>query len=69
MYRQTIDDAFEAMKRVAETTNDDKLRELYETYRVCKDKLRQEDESKQLMTQFIDLHRVDTRKWFKSKVD
>lgn len=69
LYRQTIDEAFEAMKRVAEATNDDKLRELYETYLVCRDKLRREDELRERVAQFTDLQRVDTHKWFKPKVD
>ena len=69
LYRQTIDEAFEAMKRVAEETNDNKLRELYATYLVCRDKLRREDELKELMAQFIDLRVIDTHKWFKPKVD
>ena len=70
LYQQTIDEAFEAMKRVAEATNDDKLRELYETYLVCKDKLYREDELKELMAHyFIDLRMIDPHKWFKPKMD
>lgn len=69
LYRQTIDEAFEAMQRVAEETDDDKLRELCKTYVVCKEKVRREDELKQLMTHFIDLRMIDTHKWFKPKMD
>lgn len=69
LYRQTIDEAFEAMKRVAEATNDNKLRELCATYLVCRDKLRREDELRERVAHFTDLRVIYTHKWFKPKVD